>query len=224
MIGVIIPAHNEAALIGPCLASVQAAARSTDLAHEAVRIFVALDRCTDGTAGIVQAMGATPVAVQHANVGHARAAAASAAIAAGARWLACTDADSRVPLDWLSGQIGTGCDAFCGVVDVEDWEDYDATLAAAFRGPTPPSDGHPHVHGANLGISTPWYLRCGGFPLLPAHEDVAIVQALHAMGAAIARHARPVVTTSARRIGRAPAGFSHYLRQLEATVGVVAGG
>ncbi|MET0332609.1 MAG: glycosyltransferase family 2 protein [Dyella sp.] len=218
MIGVIIPAHNEEALIGRCLASVQAAAQWPALHGEEVRIFVALDRCSDGTAGIVHEMGATPVEVRHANVGHARASAAAAAVAAGARWLACTDADSRVPCDWLSAQTSTGYDAFCGVIDVDDWEDYDASVARAFRGAGAPVDGHPHVHGANLGISTPWYARCGGFQRLPAHEDVAIVQALHALGATIARHARPVVLTSARRIARAPAGFSRYLGQLEAQV------
>ena len=219
MIGVIIPAHNEETLIGACLTSVQAAAQWPALGGEAVRIFVALDRCTDGTACIVQAMGAVPITVRHANVGHARATAASAAIHAGARWLASTDADSRVPRDWLSAQTGAGSDVFCGVVDVENWEDYGVATVAAYRGAAPPSDGHPHVHGANLGISASWYARCGGFAPLPAHEDVAIVHTLHAMGAVIARLASPVVMTSARRVGRAPAGFSLYLQQLEAQNG-----
>ena len=47
MIGVIIPAHNEARCIGPCVLSVIQAARHPALRGEAVRIIVVLDSCTD---------------------------------------------------------------------------------------------------------------------------------------------------------------------------------
>jgi glycosyltransferase involved in cell wall biosynthesis len=49
MIGVIVPAHNEEALLAPCLAALIEASRHADLAGEAVRIVVVLDACSDFT-------------------------------------------------------------------------------------------------------------------------------------------------------------------------------
>ena len=212
MIGVLVPAHNEAQLIAACLTSINAAAQRVD---ETVRVYVALDDCTDATADSCAGLGAIGVTVHHRNVGRARAAAARVAIADGARWLASTDADSRVPALWLSAQLACGGDAFRGVVKVEDWEDYPAWMTDVFRGSAPPVDGHAHVHGANLGVATDWYLRAGGFAPLSAHEDVALMQALGHAGARIVARASPVVITSARRDARAALGFGQYLQQLE---------
>lgn len=214
MIGVIVPAHNEATLIGACLRSVWRAALCAGLCGEEVKVFVALDRCQDDTGQIAAALGAEVVPV-HGNVGIARAAAAHAAIGAGARWIASTDADSRVPHDWLSGQLACAADAFCGTVGVDDWEGYEPRVRAAFQASENHCEGHPHVHGANLGVDARWYVRCGGFLPLPAHEDVALVQALVIAEARIARLAQPTVITSARRDPRAEHGFGDYLRQLD---------
>lgn len=216
MIGVIIPAHDEEALIGACLRSVLVAAESPELRGERVEIVVALDRCSDGTAAIVAAHGVRSVALQHGNVGHARAAAANVALDLGARWIATTDADTIVPPDWLSAQLAYDCDAFCGVVTVDDWSDYPAAMLDAFAGTEAIVDGHPHVHGANMGLSAAAYRLCGGFDALDVSEDVALVGALVAAGARIARKPSPVVVTSARRAARAVGGFSDYLRALEA--------
>lgn len=216
MIAVVVPAHDEEGCIAACLASVQAAARHPALAGEAVEIVVALDRCVDGTAAIVAAHGARSVVLEQGNVGRARAAGTACAIALGARWIACTDADSRVPRDWLACQLACDADAFCGVVCVDDWLDYDDAVRTYFDAAEVPRDGHPHVHGANMGFTAAMYLRCGGFLPLSAHEDVALIDALDRAGARIARCARPVVTTSARRVARAQHGFADYLRVLEA--------
>ncbi len=214
MIGVIVPAHNEEALIGACLRSIRSAAACPGLCGEPVKIFVALDRCQDSTARIAASLGAELVSGD-GNVGHARAAAARAAIDADARWIASTDADSTVPPDWIYSQLACAADAFCGMVSVEDWEDYEPRVQAAFAAGGTPRDGHPHVHGANLGIDSQWYLRCGGFLPLPAHEDVALVNALVAARARIARRPQPLVITSARRDPRARDGFGDYLRRLK---------
>ncbi|MCD9007612.1 glycosyltransferase family 2 protein [Luteimonas sp. XNQY3] len=222
MIGVVIPAHNEEACIAACLASVQAAARSDALGGEAVVIVVALDRCSDRTAGIVAACGVRSVVVHDGNVGRARAAGAAVVIGLGARWVACTDADSRVPRDWLACQLACAADAFCGIVTVDDWLDYDDTVRMHFGTAEEQRDGHPHVHGANMGFSAAMYLHCGGFPPLSAHEDVAMVDALHRAGARIARRATPVVVTSARRVARAQGGFADYLLALEARTRLLA--
>ncbi|MDR6989931.1 glycosyltransferase [Luteimonas sp. 3794] len=222
MIGVVIPAHNEDACIAACLASVQAAARHAALGDEAVEIVVALDRCSDRTADIVADYGVRSVVLHDGNVGRARAAGAACVIGLGARWVACTDADSRVPQDWLACQIACAADAFCGIVTVDDWLDYDDTVRMHFGTPEEQRDGHPHVHGANMGFSAAMYLRCGGFPPLSAHEDVAMVAALHRAGADIARRATPVVLTSARRVARAQGGFADYLLALEARTRLLA--
>lgn len=212
MIAVLVPARNEAELIARCLASILVSAQRV---IEPVRVYVALDDCSDATAEIATGLGAIGVTGCFRNVGRARAAAARAAIDDGARWLASTDADSRVPANWLRAQLHCGGDAFRGVVQVDDWHGYPAWMTDAFRGSAAPVDGHPHVHGANLGVATSWYLRAGGFAPLAAHEDVALVRALGHAGARVVALARPAVITSARRDARAPLGFGQYLRQLE---------
>lgn len=218
MIGVIVPAHNEQALLGACLRSVHAAAAHPGLSGEDVAIVVALDRCTDRSPEIAERAGAHCVVVHAGNVGLARAAAAQRALALGARWIASTDADTVVPAHWLTGQLRSGLDVFCGVVTVEDWLDFDAATIAAFDGPAPPAEGHRYIHGANFGIRAQAYLRCGGFAPLACSEDVAIVQALEAVGASIHWASDPRVVTSARRDARACGGFADYLKALEKLV------
>lgn len=221
MIAVLIPAHDEAATIGRCLASVRVAAAHPALLDEPVIVVVALDRCSDSTGTIALEHGARVVVVDApGGVGAARAAAARVAISLGARWLAMTDADSWVPPDWLAAQLGHCADAFCGLVEVIDWEDYAAPVREAFGQRQHSGDDHPHVHGANLGVSTELYLRSGGFLPLRCSEDVALVQALVQVQASIARKARPAVRTSARRQARASGGFSHYLQALEESLSV----
>ncbi|MBB4132066.1 glycosyltransferase family A protein [Xanthomonas sp. 3075] len=215
MIAVTIPAHNEAALIGQCLQSVLLAARHPQLGGEPVEIHVALDRCTDMTGAIARAHGAMTLKTS-GGVGMARGAAASVAIARGARWLAFTDADSCVPPDWLTAQLGCAADVFCGVVEVTDWHDFRPETQHAFLQSEIRQDGHPHVHGANLGMSTAAYLAAGGFSAVTSSEDVELVSALERAGMQIARLVAPVVNTSARRNARATGGFSEYLLRLEA--------
>lgn len=220
MIAVLIPAHNEQALIGRCLASVLAAATHPGLQGEPVRVIVALDRCTDATQAVAEDFGVDLVHLESGNVGLARAAAASRAMQLGARWLATTDADTSVPADWLAAQLATGADVFCGVVEVDDWEDYAPEMRTAFVGVESVKDGHPHIHGANMGVSSGFYARCGGFQSLAVSEDVALIDALVLSQARIARLARPVVLTSARRVARARGGFSDYLKDMERQLGL----
>lgn len=218
MIGVIVPAHDEAHVIGRCLASIAVAAADPRLRGEEVLVVVALDACTDATAAVCREQGAATVTVDARCVGSARSAAATAALARGARWIACTDADTAVPPDWLSRQLECGADVFCGVVEVIDWLDYPEGVRSAFSTREVARDGHRHVHGANLGMRAEAYLAVGGFAALGSGEDVALVEALVQSGAHIAWLAQPVVTTSARRSARAPHGFSAFLRALEREV------
>jgi len=76
-------------------------------------------------------------------------------------------------------------------------------------------DGHPHVHGANLGVRGDAYLALGGWPALPTGEDTELARRASSAGhLRIARTAAIPVVTSTRRAGRAPQGFSGYLRDL----------
>lgn len=216
MIGVLVPAHNEEALIGDCLRSILAAAQSPALAGEPVEVMVALDSCSDATFDACAALGVRTVAIDARCVGRARASAADLLLQEGARWLASTDADSRVPADWLAAQLACNADAFAGTVRVADWLDFAPRVRAAFLAGEHYTDGHPHVHGANLGVSATAYRAAGGFPALTAHEDRALLDALERSGHTIARRAHPAVITSARRDARARHGFGDYLLALEA--------
>ncbi|MCM2548000.1 glycosyltransferase [Burkholderia glumae] len=211
MIGVAIPAHNEARRLARCLAAAGAAARHPALRGEPVRIVVVLDSCSDASPRIAARHGVETVVVQARNVGAARAAGADLLLRHGARWLAFTDADSRVAPDWLVAQLALGADAVCGTVAVGDWRGHPASVVEAWRHRYRDADGHRHVHGANLGVSADAYLRAGGFPPLACDEDVALVERLAGAGARIAWSAAPRVTTSARTDPRARGGFGDTL-------------
>lgn len=214
MLGIVIPAHNEEATIATCVASAVLAARHPALREEPVEIIVALDSCSDATGILAARAGAATVSVRARNVGVARAVGAEAALARGARWLAFTDADTRVAPDWLVEQLALEADAVCGTVGVSDWSphgEHAGLLHAHFLETYTDLDGHRHIHGANLGVSAQAYRRVGGFRHLACSEDVAFVNALEASGARIAWSARPRVDTSARRDARASGGFADAL-------------
>lgn len=216
MIGILVPAHNEAEHLGACLRSLALAAAHPALRDEPVRIVVALDACDDASAAVCRAHGVATVEVQARCVGAARAAAANELIGRGARWLACTDADSQVPAEWLVAQCDAGSDVFCGVVDLGELAPQRAWLRGCFQRGERWGDGHGRVHGANMGVSTPAYLAAGGFAAQRCSEDVDLVRRLHAQGASICWAGAPMVITSARLAGRASGGFADHLAGLAA--------
>ncbi len=209
MIGVCIPAHNEADYIAACLQAVRRAAAR--VRGESVAVVVVADACTDATEAIARAQGCTTLRTDGRCVGAARAAGARHLLEQGARWLCCTDADSRVPANWITAQLQCASDAVCGTIAVGDWCGHPPQVARAFRAHYQARDGHRHIHGANLGVSASAYRRVGGFTPAQAHEDVRLVQALLAQDARIAWVRDPRVLTSARRVARAPEGFAAWL-------------
>ncbi|MCU4117645.1 glycosyltransferase [Variovorax sp. N23] len=214
MIGVVVPAHDEEAHIGDTVAALRVAAAHPALQGEAVEVLVVLDSCNDATGPIARFAGARTVAVDACNVGRARAAGADQLLDEGARWLAFTDADTRVSPEWLLRQLELGVDAVCGSIGVDDWSAHGThadALRAHFARTYTDADGHRHVHGANLGVSAKAYVRAGGFPALACSEDVALVEALKETGARIAWSAAPRVSTSARHDARARGGFGDTL-------------
>ena len=223
-VGVVVPAHNEEQLLPACLASLRRAART--LRGIPVRVVVVADDCQDETVRVARRSGAHVVAIGDRNVGAARAAGAAAVLKRAAAldpaevWLATTDADTLVPARWLRGQVrfaNRGCDAVAGTVRVTDWSGYRPAVGEAFREryDAPAGSGHPHVHGANLGIRASAYLAAGGFPAVATAEDHALVRALAASGGRVLRTRALPVVTSARRDARAPRGFGHYLAELD---------
>ncbi|HEX9065413.1 MAG TPA: glycosyltransferase [Streptosporangiaceae bacterium] len=221
---VIVPAANEEAVIGRCLASV-AAARSSlyrSSVRAQVQILVVLDDCVDATAAIAARFAdIRPLAIAARNVGAARRAGAAAALRSGhpsETWLASTDADSEVPADWLTTMVtiaSRGAHLVLGTVLPGDG--LDAGTRAAWLARHHLRDDHPHVHGANLGIRGDAYLALGGWPPLSAGEDIDLAgRAARASHLRIVRTATIPVLTSPRRAARAPRGFSGYLSALGA--------
>ncbi|MBB3178219.1 glycosyltransferase family 2 protein [Variovorax sp. Sphag1AA] len=217
MIGIVIPAHNEEQLITAAVDAAMKAARHDRLRGEAAEVLVVLDSCHDATGILAAQHGARTLPLGGRNVGFARAAGAAALLALGARWLSFTDADSEVSDTWVAEQLSLDADAVCGTVSVEDWSchgDAASWLASHFHATYRDTDGHCHVHGANLGVSAAAYRRAGGFRHLRCGEDRHLVHDLAASGAHIAWSARPRVLTSARRDVRAKGGFGSTLAEV----------
>jgi Glycosyl transferase family 2 len=216
MIGIAIPAHNEATSLAACLDSVLLAARHPALDGEQTDVIVVLDACTDASIQIAASRGVRTVSVNARNVGVARALGARCLLGAGARWLAFTDADSRVAPDWLVAQLALRADAVCGCIEVDDWTGRTEEVRRRFLEGYTHADGHRHIHGANLGVSSHAYRRCGGFQPVKVSEDVALVDALLQCEANIVWSSAPRVTTSARADARARGGFGDTLSALGA--------
>lgn len=243
---VAIPVHNEEERIAACLMALgaQGAHPSGDFG-----VLLHLNNCTDRTEAIVRNVSETlpcPVRLliqtyDGANAGWARRCAMDAA----ADWLAeegmpdgvilTTDADSRVPLNWVQANldyIRGGADAVAGRIALDAAEaaalpealhqrgalesayetlltEIDATLDPQDHNPWP---CHWTCSGATLSVRREMYLRAGGMPALPAGEDRAFVAALRAYGAHV-RHAPDIVTmTSGRLEGRAPGGAADTMK------------
>ena len=225
-IAVVVPARDEQLCLPRCLAGLDAARHLLEVCRvdpPTVRVVVVLDRCTDGSEHIAANWPGVEVLVCDAGrVGTARAAGVAAVLRGtdpAAVWIACTDADSVVPVNWLVTQFGaaqSGADVLLGTVRPDPAE-LPAPLLRRWLAAHDLTDGHSHVHGANLGIRGDVYSRRGGFPAVAAHEDVVLVDRVRAAGGQIVGTASSPVLTSARAVGRAPVGMASYLRQLTET-------
>jgi hypothetical protein len=221
-IGVVVPACDEESALPACLIALKSAARRVDRAS--VRICVVADACTDQTAECARLAGVTVIEIRERCVGAARSAGMACLlsemrpVSTEAIWLATTDADTRVPLHWLSRQLEyaeAGWDAVAGTVTVADWTGHPPELPGLFEARYVQSrHSRPHVHGANMGLRASAYLAAGGFKALPTAEDHDLLRALAAAGTTAVHAADIIVETSSRRNGRAPHGFSHLLARL----------
>ena len=225
-VAVVIPAHDEEALLPACLTALSRAIRMVELPSAC--IVVVADACADDTARLAGEAGAAVVEISARNVGAARQAGIREALRrlrhlpAAEVWLATTDADTLVPPGWLSQQLryaAQGWDAVVGTIAVADWTGHPPELPHLFQlgydaGPGP----HTHVHGANLGFSAEAYVAAGGFSPHRTAEDHALVAALEDAGRRVLRTTELSVVTSGRRSARAPMGFSTFLATLARTI------
>jgi glycosyltransferase involved in cell wall biosynthesis len=219
--GVVVPAHNEEALLPACLVALR---RTASALQVPVHLLVVADRCSDRTAAVARAEGARVISIQARRVGAARAAGMKELLRLtsgsdpSAVWLATTDADTVVPPGWLRRQLEyaqAGWDVVLGTVTVTGWDGYPPHVPVAFEERYAFGSGpHPHVHGANLGIRASAYLATGGFRPLRTAEDHAMLAAATQAGCPVVHAGDIPVQTSGRRLARAPRGFSHLLRTL----------
>lgn len=228
---VVIPAHNEQEDIGRSLTSI---VTSLDLASSRLgetAIVVVADRCTDRTSQIARDVlrDRSRACVWECNagtVGRAREVGVEIARAALRTdhthrvWIASTDADTRVPQDWVMRQIGeadAGFEAVAGTVDIEDFSELPTGARERFRATytdqLPKHGPHGHVHAANMGIRLDAYDRAGGWGRLPRSEDRDLWTRLQARGTAVKATVDLTVMTSGRAFGRVPGGFAECLRE-----------
>lgn len=222
-VGVVVPARNERAHIGSCISALTLARdRAVDVFAIPIRIVVVLDSCTDDTVKEIDAnLRVVTVSCRHRSVGAARALGVQTVMndlghRPESTWLANTDADSRVPLDWLTHMIelgNSGTHIALGTIRPDLAADRPAYRR--WHRDYIPLDGHPHIHGANLGIRADTYLDLGGWPCLTHDEDVELVRRANmTAGLQVVRTAAIPIITSARHNGRAPAGFARYMADL----------
>nr|WP_296781008.1 glycosyltransferase [Rhodococcus sp. (in: high G+C Gram-positive bacteria)] len=218
---VVVPAHNEESVLDLCLASVAEAGERVSIDTVLV---VVLDACSDSSASIAEKWAKRTeghvVAIDRRNVGAARAAgffAASHSAAGSDTWFATTDADSVVRPDWIATQIAharRGASVVAGTV-LPDSVGFDARVATNYFAGYRFEPGHRHIHGANLGMRADVYWNVGGFAGLRTGEDVDLVRRFEHAAHSVLYACDSPVTTSTRRVGRAPDGFAAHLRSIE---------
>lgn len=240
-----IPVYNEAERIEACLRAIDA--------QEGVRpgslgLYLFLNNCSDGTdrivAELVQDMS-IPVRVRMVTFDGAHAGwARRAAMEAAAEWIGpdgtagtilTSDADSRVPSDWVARNLAAldaGTDAVAGriQIDEDEWAALPKSLRARGKledaysdlltelearidhDPHDPWPCHRTTIGATLAVRLSAYRKVGGMPMIALGEDGAFVAALLQHGLRV-RHAKDVVVTvSGRLVGRAPGGVADTIR------------
>ena len=225
---VVIPARDEERRLARSLASVEVAREMLEAARPdlAVEVTVVLDRCVDRSAQVARRAAVHTLAVDHGNVGATRDAGVRVALASATRrgidpadvWVACTDADTVVPPHWLLGHLALSQTHDAVIGTVEPLGLTDTAVLSEWRARHHLIEGHPHVHGANLGLRGGAYLDVGGFRPMPTDEDVDLVRRIRAHTTRWVATDTVRVASSARRTPRCRGGFSDYLSALEVEV------
>jgi Glycosyl transferase family 2 len=243
---VAVPVRNEAERIGACL---EALAAQQGIGASALGVVLFLNNCTDGTAQVVAALRPSlrvPIRMIErefpgANAGWAR----REAMEAAADWLdegepfdgliLTTDADSRVPPDWVARNLAAaadGVDAVAGRIALDEADAARLPAALHARGrleggyetrlieiealidpvPHDPWPRHWTTSGATLAVRLASYRRVGGMPPLAVGEDKAFVSSLLSSDARVRHDPDILVVTSGRLDGRAPGGAADTMK------------
>ncbi len=219
-----VPARDEEALIGSCIAALAA---QRGVARDAYEVILVLDGCTDATRERA-AMAAGDLRLRiierpPLGVGAARRLGMDIAcerlLVAGAPdgLVATTDADSEVEPGWLAALLeaaAQGARAIGGEVVVEGLGEGIARRRAArlqTRLHALPGSAHPHFSGASIAVTAATYRLVGGLEPHAALEDEAFARALARADVPIARIAGARVRTSPRPAGRAFRGLARDL-------------
>lgn len=226
-VGVVVPARNEARTIDACLASIRVAVDAAASLVDRVEIVVVADSCDDDTISLAGAHDGVHVhEVGHASVGRSRSIGSHLAVARLGGpleriWLANTDADSTVTPSWIARQLAA---ADCGVVGVAGIVALDGAteqLLESFEQMYSvgiDATAHPHVHATNLGVRADALRSVGGWSPIATGEDHDLWDRLRDGGLSCVADPALVVSTSARRAGRAPAGFASVMAALAAPI------
>ena len=222
-IGIVVPAQNEEAHIAQCVENIRRSCEGARLRD--YWIVIVADSCTDDTLPRARraVAGVGQVLECHArSPGSARRLGVEAVLAhfGGDKdlsqiWLANTDADTLVPLDWITEQLrlaDTGIAGVAGIVQLEDGGSPEAHEVYRTTYLTRPDGTHGHVHGANLALRADAYVDAGGWADRALAEDHCLWGRLKRRGWRLSSPVSSVVVTSARLIGRAAGGFADTLK------------
>ncbi len=240
---VAVPVKDEADRIAQCLCAI-----ASQREVQADGIVLLINNTTDATADIVRQVGAglqVPVhAIEHVFAPECACAGAArrmgmehaASLLDDGGVLLTTDADGRVPADWIAANLWhlrAGVDAVAGravldpaeaalipqglhEADAEECA-YAAVLdeIAALLDPHPwdPLPRHVEHSGASIAVSLAAYRRAGGMPASSIAEDRHFFAALRDVGARIRHAPEIVVTVSGRTLGRAEGGMADTIRR-----------
>ncbi|MDJ0314895.1 glycosyltransferase [Arthrobacter sp. H35-D1] len=224
-IAVVVPSRNEAALLPRSLSALEESTRRMTLKFPHVRtsLTVVLDSSTDTSAELLARHPQVRVrSVSFGRVGAARNAGIAAALSAAGvpssrLWVATTDADSAVPVDWLEHHYTralAGVDVLVGTVEPFPAE-LDPSRLVQWHAWHELREGHSHVHGANLGFRADIFTALGGFPDIGLHEDREFVAIARARGSVVQATDACRVRTSGRLQGRVEGGFAGFLATLD---------
>lgn len=199
-VSVVVPAFNEEALLPACLAAL----RGQDFSGT-TEILVVDNASTDRTAEIARDFGATVLPEPARGYGHAL---ARGFAAARGEFIACTDADSAVPRDWISRLVREyerqpDVVAIGGEIEFEcpRWKSRLLTryvipiINRIDRG----NPAGPHLWGANLSVRRDAFHAIGGWnPKFSLQADSEISERLRRVGRVIVLESLRVRTSSRR--------------------------
>jgi cellulose synthase/poly-beta-1,6-N-acetylglucosamine synthase-like glycosyltransferase len=220
---IIIPARNEEKLISRCLHSVNMAAQQLP-AFCTYDVILAVDASSDQTFDISNdIIGENGIAfnIDVESVGTARKLATELALQRYKGdlwqcWLANTDADCEIPLQWLVTHLDhalSGTQALAGIISIDNFDEHNNYVPQRFKDSylLHPDGTHPHIHGANLGVRADAYIRSGGWNCINTAEDHDLWNRLATLSIPMRSDSHCSVITSGRRMGRAPHGFAQAL-------------